>query len=97
MVVQREEHPISTRQWMYRSDPTRPIYNEPGPVPFGGPEYGLVWEVKYEDLKRIGWIYCDNGLRYNGPRTYMQAFPEPAWEYPTENIPDIGSYWEVQA
>ena len=97
MVVQREEHPTSTRQWMSRADPTRPIYNEPGDVPLGGPEYGSIWEVRYEDLKRIGWAYCDNGLRYTGPRTYMQTFPEPAWEYPTDNIPDIGSYWEVQA
>jgi len=46
---------------MSRSDLTRPIYHEPGPVPSGGPEYGDIWEVKYKDLRKIGWIYYDNG------------------------------------
>jgi hypothetical protein len=93
-VVQREELVFfelnGTRQWRHVS--TGNLYQEPGRIPFGGPQYTERYRVKYRDHRRIGWVE-DGGSN----KEYMQQLPRPPVVPTNDDKPEIGEFWELIA
>lgn len=87
-VVQREDSEVcSTRQWQNCSGGY--VYQEPSPGP-GGPEYGELYEVIYQDHRNIGW------RQMGGAQCYMQQLPIQDEPLPLTE-PRTGDCYQIRA
>jgi hypothetical protein len=90
MVKERtgEETEIGTRVWQRLSGANgHAEYDELGPVYWGGPKTGEIWEVRYRDSQRIGW------KQVSGNGAYMQRLDRYTGPY-YGTIPKDGELWE---